>query len=65
MRRLSLAVLRNTNFSDLYKRLLANKSFTKHESETLLKIAVVLLHAGDLNSQDLGYRVILLYSNLH
>ena len=64
MNSFSLKVLRNTKFLNLYKKLICGQDLNLIEREALLKIAVILLNAGDANTQELGYRIIVIYSNL-
>tara|TARA_A100001391_G_scaffold143804_2_gene101637 strand:+ start:5305 stop:7752 length:2448 start_codon:yes stop_codon:yes gene_type:complete len=60
---ITLRILRNTEFFPLYAKLLRRSELDSREQEALLQIAVLLLNAGDENCQDLGYRVIVMYSN--
>ncbi|WOJ98180.1 DEAD/DEAH box helicase [Congregibacter brevis] len=61
---ITLRTLKNTEIFDLYKKLLLREELASNEREALLKIAVILINAGDENTQDMGYRIIVLYSNL-
>ncbi len=63
MRSISLRALRNTALSKLYYKLLRREDLDSREQESLLKIALLLLNAGDSYCQELGYRIIVLYSN--
>lgn len=63
MSAITLRVLRNTEFYALYKKLLLGNELDDQEKEALLKIAIILINEGDSDSQNLGYRVIVLYSN--
>ena len=63
MSAITLRILRNTEFLIIYRRLLLGKELDEREKEALLKIAIILLNAGDENSQDLGYRLVVLYGN--
>lgn len=63
MNAISLRILRTTEFLPLYRKLLLGKKLDEREKEALLKIAVILINAGDENAQDLGYRVTVLYGN--
>jgi hypothetical protein len=60
---ITLRMLRNTEFFTLYKKLLLGEGLDIREKEALLKIALILINAGDENVQDLGYRVVVLYCN--
>lgn len=63
MSAITLRTLRNTNFSTLYKKLLLGEKLGEQEKEALLKIALILINAGDDNAQGLGYRIVVLYGN--
>ncbi|EMP57121.1 Superfamily II helicase [Marinobacter santoriniensis NKSG1] len=63
MSSISLKTLRNTNLSKLYFKLLRREDLDNREQEAILKIALLLLNAGDENCQELGYRIVVLYSN--
>lgn len=63
MRSISLRALRNTALPKLYYKLLRREDLDSREQESLLKIALLLLNAGDSYCQELGYRIIVLYSN--
>lgn len=64
MSQITLRSLRNTELFPLYEKLLLHKALDQTEKECLLKIAIILINAGDENSQNLGYRIIVLYGNL-
>jgi len=63
MSAITLRILRNTEFASPYRKLLLGKDLNDREKETLLKIAIILINTGDRNVQELGYRVLVLYSN--
>ncbi len=63
MSAITLRVLRNTDFITPYRKLLLRQDLDEREKEALLKIAIILINAGDRNAQELGYRVLVLYSN--
>ncbi len=63
MSAISLRILRNTNLSKLYFKLLRREGLGNREQESILKIALLLLNAGDEYCQELGYRIVVLYSN--
>lgn len=63
MSEISLRVLRNTNLSQLYFKLLRREDLDNREQEAMLQIALLLLNAGDEYCQELGYRIVVLYSN--
>ncbi len=60
---ISLRVVRNTNISQLYNKLLRREDLDNREKEAILQIALLLLNAGDEYCQELGYRIVVLYSN--
>lgn len=64
MKPLSLRMLRKTKFSALHEKLMRGSALSVREQEALLAIAIILINAGDENAQELGYRVIVLFSNL-
>jgi hypothetical protein len=47
----------------LYIKLLRREGLDNREQEAILQIALLLLNAGDENCQELGYRIVVLYSN--
>lgn len=63
MKSVSLRVLRNTDLPQLYFKLLRREDLNSREQEAILQIALLLFHAGDENSQELGYRIVVLYAN--
>lgn len=63
MSAITLRILRNTEFLTIYRKLLLGKELDEREKEALLKIAIILINAGDKNAQELGYRVVVLYGN--
>lgn len=63
MRPTTLRILRNTNLPKLYFKLLRREDLDHREKEATLKVALLLLNAGDENCQELGYRMVVLYSN--
>ncbi|MFW6311614.1 MAG: DEAD/DEAH box helicase [Nanoarchaeota archaeon] len=60
---LTLRQLRNTNFSTLYKKLLTSSSLNNIEKEKILEIAILFLNSSNKTLQELGYRMVLRYSN--
>jgi len=60
---ISLRSLRNTSLSQLYFKLLRREDLDNREKEAILQIALLLLNTGDENCQELGYRIVILYSN--
>jgi len=63
MSAITLRLLRSTDFISLYQKLISGKALHSREKEALLKIAVILINAGDANAHDLGYRIVVIYSN--
>lgn len=63
MNSISLRVLRNTNLSQLYFKLIRREELNIREREAILQIALLLLNAGDEDCQELGYRIVVIYSN--
>ncbi|MDK8506056.1 MAG: DEAD/DEAH box helicase [Corynebacterium amycolatum] len=54
--------LRGSIFEKLYKNLILGEQISEEEFEKLLEIGLVFMNAGDDAVQELGYRIILLYS---
>lgn len=62
MNKLTLKKLYNTNFFNLYKKLLQNNDISESELEKILGIGIFLVGKKDVHLQNLGYRIFLLYS---
>jgi hypothetical protein len=60
---LTLAKIKNTDFSLLYDRFIIGESLRQKEYESLLAIAICFTNANDVNVQQLGYRIIVEYCN--
>lgn len=60
---LSLRKIKNTAFSEIYQKLVAYSSLTNIEQKKLLEIAIVFLNSDDLYVRQLGYRIIVIFSN--
>ena len=60
---LSLRIIKNTNFSSLYRRFLLDKELSKSDIEKMLSLAVIFLNSNDDNVIKLGYRIIVIYCN--
>jgi replicative superfamily II helicase len=56
-------MLRNTNLTQLYFKLLRRDGLDNREQEAILQIALLLMNAGDEYCQEFGYRIVVLYSN--
>ena len=65
MSAITLRKIRNTDLFGIYKKLLLKETLDGAEKECLLKIAVIIINAGDEYSQDFGYRIVVLYGNLN
>jgi hypothetical protein len=63
MKPVTLKLIRKTEFLTLYNKLILREKLNDKEVEALLKIAVIFINSGDENIQELGYRMIVLYSN--
>ena len=63
MSKVSLGIIGNTRFRDLYQKLLKDEELNTNEKASLLEIAVLFLNDSDGDIQKLGYRIILQYSN--
>lgn len=61
----SIRTLRKTSFYEIYEKLIRRDKLNTQEREALLEIALILINAGDLYNQNLGYRIIVLYSNMY
>ncbi|GJM03114.1 MAG: hypothetical protein DHS20C08_16150 [Rhodomicrobium sp.] len=59
-----LRTIRNSNLIDLYRRLLLGENLETAEKKALLVAAVIFLNDSNQDLQSLGYRIIILYSNL-
>ncbi|MDV7144764.1 DEAD/DEAH box helicase [Tropicimonas sp. TH_r6] len=63
MAKFPLRTIRNSDFFDLYRKLMDRKELSNEEKEALLSIAVMLLNEPEEHSVMLGYRIIVMYSN--
>ncbi len=64
MARAPLRTVRNSELFSLYQKLCDRHEFSEAEKSALLSVAVMLLNEPDVLSVTLGYRIIVLYSNL-
>lgn len=64
MSKAPLRTLRNSDFFELYQSLLKREELSNAKAETLLSAAVVFLNHPNQNVMSLGYRIIVMYSNL-
>ena len=62
-RDLTLAKIRNTDFASLYDRFVVGEKLSQKQYEILLAIAICFTNADDINVQQLGYRIVVEYSN--
>lgn len=60
---LTLARIRNTNFSQLYEKFVLDKEITLTEKQKILTIATIFLNSKNKDVQNWGYRIILMYCN--
>lgn len=60
---LTLAKIKNTNFSSLYDRFIIGEQLSRKQYESLLAIAICFTNAEDKNVKQLGYRIIVEYCN--
>lgn len=63
MKGLTLARLRNTSFSDLYRKLAIEQKLSKKEYEKLLSLAIIFINDSNQDISKLGYRIIVFYCN--
>lgn len=59
-----LRTVRNSDFSNIYFKLLSGDELSVQDSATLLEAAVYFLNRNEGDLADLGYRIIVLHSNL-
>ncbi|MGO4731829.1 DEAD/DEAH box helicase [Paenibacillus sp. 2KB_22] len=64
MKGLTLTRLRNTNFKDLYEKLLVGKIDKQSDYQKLLSLAVIFINEKNTDISRLGYRIIVFYCNL-
>lgn len=60
---LTLVKIRNTNFALLYDRFIVGEKLSQKQYEILLAIAICFTNADDTKVQQLGYRIVVEYSN--
>lgn len=63
MHNTSCRIIRNTNFYPLYEKLLHKLELSEDEYRKILQIGVIFLNNENTDLQDLGYRIVVLYSN--
>lgn len=62
-RDLTLARIRNTDFSQLYKKFILEKELSLKDMQKILTIATIFLNSNNKDIQNFGYRIILIYCN--
>ena len=65
MAKLTINRLRNTNFYNLYKKLLNSQHLNDNEKSAILSMALYFVGLDNLVIQKLGYRLFLLYSKTY
>lgn len=63
MKDLTLARLKNTSFSVLYSSFLLNKDMDDLKYQKILSLATIFINSNDKYIKQLGYRIIIIYSN--
>lgn len=63
MSELTIRRIKNTEFVNLYSKLITNAELSYCEREKLLEIAIIFINSQDLYVKRLGYRIIVVYSN--
>lgn len=64
MAKAPLKTLRNSDFFNLYQSLLTRGELSRAQAETLLTAAVLFLNSENPDVTALGYRIVVMYSNL-
>jgi superfamily II DNA or RNA helicase len=62
---LTIKDIRKTKFNFLYEKLILNEKLNSSEINALLKLAIIFINEEEENIKNLGYRVLLIYSNLY
>lgn len=60
---LSIRILNNTNFSDVYGDFLLNKNMNYRKYVSILSIATIFINSSNEIIRQLGYRIIVIYCN--
>lgn len=63
MKDLTLARLKNTSFPELYGDFLLNKDLNNNKYQKILSLATIFINSSDKYIKQLGYRIIIIYSN--
>lgn len=63
MNDLSIKKIRKIDFLGLYEKLVTEVEMTSKELEKILTIAIVMINSNDLHVKQLGYRIIVFFSN--
>lgn len=61
--KLTLRILKNTAFTALYRRFMAEEELSSLDYQKILSIAVILINTNDIHLQHLGYRIVVIFSN--
>lgn len=61
--KLTIKIIKNTNFNELYRRFLINKDMSSLDYKKMLSLAIIFINYGDINVKKLGHRIITIYSN--
>lgn len=64
MKGLTLNRIRNTNFKDIYEKLIIGDVKDKIEYQKLLSLAIIFINDKNLDVSRLGYRILVFYCNL-
>lgn len=62
---LTIKCIRKTEFKNLYAKLIINQELSDKEKSVLLKLVVIFINEEEKHIKDFGYRVLLMYSNIH
>lgn len=60
---ITLKVLNNTSFPDLYEEFLLDINMTNEKYKKILSLAILFLNSSNQNINRLGYRIIVMYCN--
>ena len=60
---LTIKILNNTLFSDAYEDFLLDRNMTSDRYRIMLELATLLINSSNESVQQLGYRIIVIYSN--
>ena len=60
---LTIRIINNTSFSDVYEDFLLNKNMDRNKYRVILSAAILFLNSSIINVKKLGYRIIVIYCN--